>query len=122
MQGNQMLCHVINLMLADRLVECWLDRLVVLAAADALDKVGNKAARQQITAAKVYVPNVVLRILDAAMQVSRGCTWQSLSLKQHLNMGRLQHDAALKPRGFGPSDTFAISAYAASPPSVPTVS
>jgi len=44
---------------------------VVLAAADALDKVGNKAARQQITAAKVYVPNVVLRILDAAIQVSR---------------------------------------------------
>ena len=46
-------------------------RLVVLAAADALDKVGNKAARQQITAAKVYVPNVVLRVLDAAIQVSR---------------------------------------------------
>lgn len=45
------------------------DRLVVLAAADALDKVGNKAARTQITAAKVYVPNVVLRVLDAAMQV-----------------------------------------------------
>ncbi len=49
-------------------------RLVVLAAADALDKVGNKAARQQITAAKVYVPNVVLRILDAAIQVSGAAT------------------------------------------------
>ena len=46
-------------------------RLVVLAAANALDKVGNKAARTQITAAKVYVPSTVLRILDIAMQVSR---------------------------------------------------
>ena len=40
----------------------------MLAAADALDKVGNKAARSQIAAAKVYAPNAVLRILDAAIQ------------------------------------------------------
>ena len=40
----------------------------MLAAADTLDKVGNKAARSQIAAAKVYAPNAVLRILDAAIQ------------------------------------------------------
>jgi len=41
----------------------------VLAAAHALDKHGNKKARGQIAAAKVYAPNVVLRVIDAAIQV-----------------------------------------------------
>ena len=44
-------------------------RLTVLAAAHALDKHGNKKARGQIAAAKVYAPNVVLRVIDAAIQV-----------------------------------------------------
>ena len=44
-------------------------RLTVLAAAHALDKHGNKKARNQIAAAKVYAPNVVLKVLDAAVQV-----------------------------------------------------
>lgn len=30
---------------------------------------GNKKARGQIAAAKVYAPNVVLRVIDAAVQV-----------------------------------------------------
>ena len=44
-------------------------RLTVLAAAHALDKHGNKKSRNQIAAAKVYAPNVVLKVLDAAVQV-----------------------------------------------------
>ena len=55
-------------------------RLLVLAAADALDKVGNKAARSQIAAAKVYAPNAVLRILDAAIQARNPSFLASLSL------------------------------------------
>ncbi|KAA6422002.1 MAG: acyl- dehydrogenase [Trebouxia sp. A1-2] len=47
-------------------------RLTVLAAAHALDKHGNKKARGQIAAAKVYAPNVVLRVIDAAIQVHGG--------------------------------------------------
>ncbi|KAK9814257.1 hypothetical protein WJX72_003022 [[Myrmecia] bisecta] len=43
-------------------------RLMVLAAAHALDKDGNKAARGKIAAAKVFAPNVVLRVIDAAIQ------------------------------------------------------
>ena len=44
-------------------------RLTVLAAAHALDKHGKKKARGQIAAGKVYAPNVVLRVIDAAIQV-----------------------------------------------------
>lgn len=47
-------------------------RLTVLAAADALDKIGNKQARGQIAAAKVLAPVVVLAILDSAIQVHGG--------------------------------------------------
>ena len=48
-------------------------RLTVLAAAHALDKHGNKKARNQIAAAKVYAPNVVLKVIDAAVQVTYVC-------------------------------------------------
>ena len=51
-------------------VELSAARLTVLAAAHALDKHGNKKARGQIAAAKVYAPNVVLRVIDAAIQVT----------------------------------------------------
>jgi alkylation response protein AidB-like acyl-CoA dehydrogenase len=58
--------------LARARIELSAARLTVLAAAHALDKHGNKAARGQIAAAKVYAPNVVLRVLDAAIQVHGG--------------------------------------------------
>lgn len=54
-------------------------RLTVLAAAHALDEHGNKKARGQIAAAKVYAPNVVLRVIDAAVQVCTympDCCWR----------------------------------------------
>ncbi|KAK9844638.1 hypothetical protein WJX74_005074 [Apatococcus lobatus] len=47
-------------------------RLTVLAAADALDKQGNKKARGQIAAAKYLTPNTVLKVIDTAIQVHGG--------------------------------------------------
>lgn len=44
-------------------------RLSVLQAAHSLDQVGNKAARLEITAAKVTTPKAVLAVLDTAIQL-----------------------------------------------------
>ncbi|EFN52386.1 hypothetical protein CHLNCDRAFT_138837 [Chlorella variabilis] len=44
-------------------------RLVVLQAAHSLDRVGNKAARGQIAAAKALAPSTVVAIIDRAIQV-----------------------------------------------------
>ncbi|XP_047335049.1 probable acyl-CoA dehydrogenase IBR3 [Impatiens glandulifera] len=44
-------------------------RLLVLEAADQLDRLGNKAARGTIAMAKVAAPNMTLKVLDMAMQV-----------------------------------------------------
>uniref|UniRef100_M1C5G9 Acyl-CoA dehydrogenase family member 11 n=1 Tax=Solanum tuberosum TaxID=4113 RepID=M1C5G9_SOLTU len=44
-------------------------RLLVLEAADQLDRLGNKKARATIAMAKVAAPNMALMVLDTAMQV-----------------------------------------------------
>ncbi|KAK6146188.1 hypothetical protein DH2020_020057 [Rehmannia glutinosa] len=44
-------------------------RLLVLEAADQLDRLGNKNARGTIAMAKVAAPNMALKVLDMAMQV-----------------------------------------------------
>ncbi|KAG8372927.1 hypothetical protein BUALT_Bualt12G0118000 [Buddleja alternifolia] len=44
-------------------------RLLVLEAADQLDRLGNKKARGALAMAKVAAPNMALRVLDMAMQV-----------------------------------------------------
>ncbi|KAK3017984.1 hypothetical protein RJ639_002741 [Escallonia herrerae] len=44
-------------------------RLLVLEAADQLDRLGNKEARGIIAMAKVAAPNMALQVLDMAMQV-----------------------------------------------------
>lgn len=41
----------------------------MLQAAHSLDRVGNKAARLEITAAKVLTPSAVLHVIDTAIQV-----------------------------------------------------
>jgi acyl-CoA dehydrogenase len=47
-------------------------RLLVLKAAYMMDTAGNKAARQEIAAIKVAVPNMTLRVIDRAMQLHGG--------------------------------------------------
>ncbi|KAJ3344227.1 hypothetical protein HDU93_000017 [Gonapodya sp. JEL0774] len=44
-------------------------RLLVLLAADMIDKVGTKAALREIAMAKVIVPNVLQRVIDRAVQL-----------------------------------------------------
>ncbi|MBI2554847.1 MAG: acyl-CoA dehydrogenase family protein [Candidatus Rokubacteria bacterium] len=47
-------------------------RLLVLKAAYMMDTVGNKAAKQEIAAIKVAVPNMTLGVIERAMQLHGG--------------------------------------------------
>ncbi len=47
-------------------------RYLVLAAADRMDKVGNKSAKKEIAMIKVAAPNMACQVIDWAMQVHGG--------------------------------------------------
>lgn len=47
-------------------------RLLVLNAADKMDKVGNRVARKEIAMIKVAAPNMACRVIDWAIQVHGG--------------------------------------------------
>uniref|UniRef100_A0A1D1YFM1 Acyl-CoA dehydrogenase family member 11 n=1 Tax=Anthurium amnicola TaxID=1678845 RepID=A0A1D1YFM1_9ARAE len=59
-------------------------RLVVLEAADQLDRLGNKKARGMIAIAKVSAPNMALKVLDLAMQVHGAAGLSSDTVLAHL--------------------------------------
>ncbi|MCG2459730.1 acyl-CoA dehydrogenase family protein [Flavobacteriaceae bacterium F89] len=47
-------------------------RLLVLAAADKMDKVGNKEAKDLIAMIKIVAPSMALRVIDRAIQIMGG--------------------------------------------------
>jgi acyl-CoA dehydrogenase len=54
---------------ADMRMEIDMARLLVLKAAWAMDKFGNKEARQQIAMIKVAVPNISSKVVDRCLQL-----------------------------------------------------
>lgn len=47
-------------------------RLLVLSAADKMDRVGNKEAKDLIAMIKIVAPNMALKVIDRAMQIMGG--------------------------------------------------
>ncbi|XP_017222928.1 probable acyl-CoA dehydrogenase IBR3 isoform X1 [Daucus carota subsp. sativus] len=65
-------------------VELEKTRLLVLEAADQLDRVGNKKARGILAMAKVAAPNMALKVIDMAMQVHGGAGLSGDTVLSHL--------------------------------------
>ena len=69
--------------IADARIEIECARLLTLKAAHMMDTVGNKAARTEIAAIKVAVPNMSLRVIDRAIQVHGGMGVSSDTVLAH---------------------------------------
>lgn len=63
---------VVQEWIADSRIEIEQARLLVLQTAYLMDTVGNRGARMQISAIKVAVPSMALRVLDRAIQAHGG--------------------------------------------------
>ncbi len=63
---------VTKAIIADCRMEIDMARLLVLKAAWAMDKFGNKEARQQIAMIKVAVPNITTKVVDRCIQLHGG--------------------------------------------------
>ena len=72
-------------------------RLLCLKAADMMDKVGNKIARQEIAMIKVAAPRMALRIIDNAIQAfgAAGVSTDAGLAKQYASMRTMRGAATL---------------------------
>eukprot|EP01138_Halocafeteria_seosinensis_P015403 gb/GECG01015720.1/.p1 GENE.gb/GECG01015720.1/~~gb/GECG01015720.1/.p1 ORF type:complete len:217 (+),score=11.59 gb/GECG01015720.1/:1-651(+) len=60
---------MIHRYIAESRIDLNASRAMVLTAAAYMDEHGSQAARNHVSAAKVFVPNAVLRVLDRCMQI-----------------------------------------------------
>ncbi|KAK1295018.1 hypothetical protein QJS10_CPA16g01564 [Acorus calamus] len=65
-------------------IELEMTRLLVLEAADQMDRLGNKRAQGTVAMAKVAAPNMALKVLDRAIQVHGAAGVSSKTALAHL--------------------------------------